>query len=83
MTQRSINVNPYGIVNMIIDNEGYDQEEVTVDFTYQDQDHSITFTKGDLELVNAWVFKDGTSLPANLSEDMIDRIRKDVKNKIQ
>jgi hypothetical protein len=75
-------VKPYEIVNMIIDNEGYDQEEVTADFTFQGQDYSITFTKGDLELVNAWVFKDGTSLPANLSEDMIDRIREDVKNKI-
>lgn len=74
---------PFEVVNMIIDEEAYDQEEVTVDFTYQDQDYSITFTKGDLELVNAWVFKTGTSLPANLSEDMIDRIRKDIKNKIQ
>lgn len=73
---------PFEIVNMIIDEEAYDQEEVTVDFTYQDQDYSMTFKKGDLELVNAWVFKDGTSLPANLSENIIEQIREDVKIKI-
>lgn len=73
---------PFEIVNMIIDEEAYDQEEVTVDFTYQDQDYSMTFKKGDLELVNAWVFKDGTSLPANLSENIIEQIREDVKTKI-
>jgi hypothetical protein len=75
-------VKPFEIVNMIIDEEAYDQEEVTVDFTYQDQDYSMTFKKGDLELVNAWVFKDGTSLPANLSENIIEQIREDVKTKI-
>ncbi|MEH7308346.1 hypothetical protein [Neobacillus drentensis] len=73
---------PYEIVNMIIDKEPYDQEEVTADFTYQHQDYSITFKKGDLEVVNAWVFKNGTSLPANLSENMIEFIREDVKNRI-
>lgn len=73
---------PFEIVNMIIDEEAYDQEEVTIDFTYQDQDYSMTFKKGDLELVNAWVFKDGTSLPANLSENIIEQIREDVKTKI-
>ncbi|WP_335384623.1 hypothetical protein [Neobacillus drentensis] len=67
---------------MIIDEEAYDQEEVTADFTYQDQDYSITFKKADLELVNAWVFKNGTSLPANLSKNMIELIRGDVKNRI-
>lgn len=82
MIQRSLNVKPFEIVNMIIDEEAYDQEEVTVDFTYQDQDYSMTFKKGDLELVNAWVFKDGTSLPANLSENIIEQIREDVKTKI-
>jgi hypothetical protein len=75
-------VKPYEIFNMIIDEEAYDQEEVTAHFTYQDQEYSITFTKGDLEVVNAWVFKNGTSLPANLEDNIIEQIREDVKNKI-
>jgi len=75
-------VKSYEIFNMIIDEEAYDQEEVTADFTYQDQDYSVTFKKGDLELVNVWVFKNGTSLPANLSENIIEQIRADVKNRI-
>jgi hypothetical protein len=75
-------VKPYEIINMIIDEEAYDQEEVTADFTYQDQDYCITFKKADLELVNAWAFKNGTSLPANLSESLIELIREDVKNRI-
>ncbi len=82
MIQRRLTVKPYEIFNMIIDEEAYDQEEVTADFTYQDQDYSITFKKADLELVNAWVFKNGTSLPANLSESLIELIREDVKNRI-
>ena len=73
---------PYEIVNMIIDEGSICQEEVTADFTYENQDYSITFKKGDLELVNAWVFKNDTSLPANLSENIIERIREDVKNRI-
>ncbi|MBT2697490.1 hypothetical protein J7E79_08695 [Bacillus sp. ISL-40] len=73
---------PYEIFNMIIDEEAYDQEEVTADFTYEDQDYSITFKKEDFEVVNAWVFKNGTSLPANLSENIIELIREDVKNRI-
>ena len=80
--QRSIPVKPYQIFNMIIDEEAYDQEEVTADFTYQDQKYSITFKKEDLELVNAWVFNNDTSLPANLSEDMIELIREDIKKRI-
>lgn len=73
---------PYEISNMIVDKEAYDQEEVTADFTYQNQDYSITFKKGDLEVVNAWVFKAGNSLPANLSENIIELIREDVKNRL-
>lgn len=73
---------PYEILNMIIDEEAYDQEEVTADFSYQDEDYSITFKKGDLEVVNAWVFRNGTSLPANLSENIIELIRDDVKKRI-
>ena len=73
---------PYQISNMIIDDDSYDQEEVTVDFTYEDQNYSITFKKGDLELVNAWVFTNGTSLPANLSKNIIELIREDIKKRI-
>lgn len=73
---------PYEIFNMIVDKEAYDQEEVTADFTYQDQDYSITFKRGDLEVVNAWVFNNGASLPANLSENIIELIRADVKSRL-
>ncbi|WP_231507875.1 hypothetical protein [Bacillus sp. UNC41MFS5] len=73
---------PYEIFNMIVDEDAYDQEEVTTDFTYQEQDYSITFKRGDLEVVNAWVFKNGASLPANLPEDIIELIRANVKNRI-
>jgi len=75
-------VKPYEISNMIVDEEAYDQEEVTADFTYQNQDYSITFKKGDLEIVNAWAFKNGHSLPANLPDNIIELIRADVKNRI-
>ncbi|WP_223589211.1 hypothetical protein [Neobacillus bataviensis] len=73
---------PYEITNMIIDDDFYNEEFVTAEITYENQVYSITFKKEDLELVNAWVFKEGTSLPANLSEQMIESIREDVKNKI-
>lgn len=73
---------PYEITNMIIDDDFYNEEFVTAEFTYENQVYSITFKKEGLEMVNAWVFKDGTSLPANLSEQVIESIREDVKNKI-
>ncbi|MGG1674818.1 hypothetical protein ACIFOT_03605 [Neobacillus sp. NRS-1170] len=73
---------PYEITNMIIDDDFYNEEFVTAEITYENQVYSITFKKEDLEIVNAWVFKEGTSLPANLSDQMIESIREDVKNKI-
>ncbi|MDN3018352.1 hypothetical protein PH210_19415 [Paenibacillus sp. BSR1-1] len=73
---------PYEITNMIIDDDFYNEEFVTAEITYENQVYSITFKKEDLELVNAWIFKEGTSLPANLSEQMIESIREDVKNRI-
>lgn len=73
---------PYEIKNMIIDDEFEGEEFVTTDFTYQNKDYSITFKKADLEIINAWVFKDGTSLPANLSDNIIELIREDVKKRI-
>ena len=73
---------PYQINNMIIDDEFDGEEFVTTDFAYQNKDYSITFKKADLEIMNAWVFKDGTSLPANLSNNIIELIREDVKKRI-
>ena len=73
---------PYQINNMIIDDEFDGEEFVTTDIAYQNKDYSITFKKADLEIINAWVFKDGTSLPANLSDNIIELIREDVKKRI-
>ena len=73
---------PYQINNMIIDDEFDGEEFVTTDFAYQNKDYSITFKKADLEIINTWVFKDGTSLPANLSDHIIELIREDVKKRI-
>ena len=73
---------PYQINNMIIDDEFDGEEFVTTDFAYQNKDYSITFKKADLEIMNTWIFKDGTSLPANLSDHIIELIREDVKQRI-
>ncbi|MGG3468723.1 hypothetical protein ABES02_14735 [Neobacillus pocheonensis] len=73
---------PYEITSMIIDDDFYNEEFVTAEFTYENQVYSITFKKEDLDVVNAWVFKDGTSLPANLSNQIIESIREDVSKKI-
>ncbi|QGQ48011.1 hypothetical protein [Metabacillus sediminilitoris] len=73
---------PYKINNMIIDDEFDGEEFVTADFTHQNEEYSITFKKADLEIVNAWIFKEGTSLPANLSDHTIELIREDVKKRI-
>jgi hypothetical protein len=75
-------VKPYEIDKLIIDNEFYGEEHVTADFSHQNQHYSITFRKEDLEMMNAWVFKDGTSYPANLSDTVIEAIREDVKKRI-
>lgn len=69
---------------MIIDDEFNGEESVTADFTHNDKDYSITLKKEDLEIkiINAWVFEDGSSLPANLSGTMIESIREDIKKRI-
>jgi hypothetical protein len=41
--------------------------------------YSITFNKGDLEILNTWLFEDGTSYPANLPNELIESIREEVK----
>jgi hypothetical protein len=75
-------VKPYEINNMIIDDEFDGEESVTADFTHNNKDYSITFKKADLEIINSWVFEDDTSFPANLSDNMIESIREDVKKRI-
>jgi len=75
-------VYPYEIKMMIIDDDFATEEYVTVDFTYKQKTYSITFKKADLEIMNCWVFEDGSSLPADLSEEIINSIRNDVKMKI-
>ncbi|MFF2856918.1 hypothetical protein [Peribacillus sp. NPDC058002] len=73
---------PYEIKNMIIDDEFDGEESVTADFTHNEKDYSITFKKEDLEIINTWVFEDGSSLPANLSGIIIESIREDIKKRI-
>ncbi|MGE7768202.1 hypothetical protein [Peribacillus sp. NPDC096540] len=73
---------PYEIKNMIIDDEFDGEETVTADFTHNDKDYSITFNKADLEIINKWVFEDGSSLPSNLSDTIIESIREDIKKRI-
>ncbi len=72
----------YEITNMIIDDEFDGEEYVTAEFRQQDKHYSITFKKADLEIINAWVFEDAASLPANLSQQVIESIREDVKKRI-
>ncbi|QNG59802.1 hypothetical protein H4O14_18835 [Bacillus sp. PAMC26568] len=72
----------YEINNMIIDDDFDGEESVTADFTYNNKEYSITFKKSDLEIINTWVFEDDTSIPANLSDNMIESIREDIKKRI-
>jgi hypothetical protein len=67
---------------MIIDDDFASEEYVTVDFTHDHKVYSITFKKADLEIMNSWVFEDGTSFPAALSDNLIESIREDVKKRI-
>ncbi|MEH7179372.1 hypothetical protein [Neobacillus vireti] len=75
-------VNTYEITNMIIDDDFDSEEYVTAEFTCDFKDYSITFKKADLEIINSWVFEEETSLPANLSDTLIESIREDVKKRI-
>ena len=75
-------VQPYEIKNMIIDDDFEGQESVTTDFTHDHKDYSITFNKQDLEIINLWVFEQDTSIPAKLSEHLIESIREEVKKRI-
>ncbi|MBM4761758.1 hypothetical protein [Bacillus sp. B15-48] len=73
---------PYEITGMIIDDDFESEEFVTANFVHEGQNYSVTFKKGDLEPVNSWVFTEETSLPANLSDQMIESIKEDVKKRI-
>jgi len=75
-------VKSYEIKNMIIDDEFDGEESVTAAFTHNDKEYSITFNKSDLEIINTWVFENDTSLPANLSDNLIESIRDDVIKRI-
>ena len=75
-------MDPYEIKHMIIDDEFHGEESVTADFTHNNRDYSITFKKADLEIINAWLFVEDTSIPANLSGTLIESIREDVKKQI-
>lgn len=81
-SERRLTVKQYEIIDMIIDDEFNGEEYVTADFKHENNAYSITFKKADLELINSWIFKDGTSLPANLPHQIIESIRQDVKNRI-
>ncbi|WP_117160837.1 hypothetical protein [Paraliobacillus sp. X-1268] len=72
----------YQIKNMIIDDEQYSEESITVDFTNNNKRYSITLNKADLEVVNTWVFENNTSIPASLPDEIIKSIREDVKKQI-
>ncbi|WP_226035153.1 hypothetical protein [Aquibacillus saliphilus] len=72
----------YQIYNMIIDDGFRNEETVTADFTHNNKNFSITFNKADLEIINSWVFENNSSLPANLSDQMIELIRKEVEDRI-
>jgi hypothetical protein len=75
-------VKDFEVTHMIVDDDYYGEESVTTDFTLKNKDYSVTFNKSDLEIINSWVFEEETSLPANLSDDMIEALREYVKEKI-
>ncbi|MHC0039160.1 hypothetical protein [Pseudoneobacillus sp. C159] len=72
----------YILKEMIIDQEDYGEESVTTLLTYNQQDYGITFKKEDLDIINAWMFKNQSSLPAELPEDLLEALREEIRNKI-
>ncbi|MEH7251699.1 hypothetical protein V7111_06195 [Neobacillus niacini] len=76
-------MNIYELKNMIIDDDFDSEEYVTAEFTHNHLNYSITFKKSDLEIINSWEYKNGTSLPANLSDSLIESIREDIKKRIK
>ncbi|WP_077212021.1 hypothetical protein [Bacillus dakarensis] len=76
-------MNSYQLTNMIIDDDFDTEEYVTAEFKHGDENYSITFKKRDLEIINSWIYREGTSFPANLSEELIESIREDVKKRVE
>ncbi|APH05084.1 hypothetical protein [Bacillus weihaiensis] len=70
------------ITHIIIDDDFYAEESVTTNFTHNEKDYSVTFKKADLEMLNAWVYDNNHSLPANLSDSLLEKIREEVKKRI-
>lgn len=73
---------PYEMKHLIIDDMLHGQESITADFTYQDQEYSITFNKSDLEVINTWVFHNGTSLPTDLPNAIIESLKEEIEKEI-
>ncbi|MBP3950772.1 hypothetical protein [Bacillus suaedae] len=72
----------YELTDMIIDDDFYGEETVTATITHEDKNYSVTFKKNDLEIINSWVFEEETSLPANLTDELIEAVRNEVRGRI-
>ncbi|MBO0960902.1 hypothetical protein J1P26_14465 [Neobacillus sp. MM2021_6] len=72
----------YKITNMLIDDDFAVEEYVTTEFTHNHKSYSITFKKADLEIINAWVYEEGTSFPADVPEELVESIREEIKKRI-
>jgi hypothetical protein len=70
------------INHMIIDDEFLGEESVTADFSYNQNEYSATFKKADLELINSWYFKENQTIPANLSDTLLEWLREEIKHRI-
>jgi hypothetical protein len=75
-------VKPYELKEIIIDDEDYGEESVTTNFTFNQENYGITFKKEDLEVINAWIFKNKTSLPAQLPNVVLDALREEIRGRI-
>jgi hypothetical protein len=75
-------VKPYELKELIIDDEDYGEESVTTNFTFNQEEYGITFKKEDLEVINAWIFKNETSLPTQLPNDVLEALREEIRGRI-
>lgn len=72
----------YRVLNMMIDDDFAVEEYVTVEYAKDRKVYSITFKKADLEVINAWLFENGTSYPAEIPHEVLESIRDDVRKRI-
>ncbi|WP_078546702.1 hypothetical protein [Litchfieldia alkalitelluris] len=72
-------MNVYEITHLIVDDEFYGEEMITVNINYNHKDYSITLRKDDFEIINMWTFEGDKSLPANLPDSLIENIKEDLK----